>query len=126
MKPGDVVLAELPQVDGIAKMRPALVLGLLPPFDDCLVCGISTQLRHKTLEFDEIIYSEDDDFEQSGLVETSLVRLGFLGVLPRRTILGAIGSVSPARHRRLIRNLCMRLQERNDIIMSNDCKTVYK
>lgn len=110
MKPGDIILTRLPQADGAAKMRPALVLGLIPPFDDCLVCGISTQLRHESPGFDETISSEDGDFEQSGVLEKSLIRLGFLGVIPTQDIVGAIGFISPERHQRLIGNLCMHLQ----------------
>jgi len=44
MKQGDVILTSMPQADGQVKNRPALFLRILPPFDDALVCGISTQL----------------------------------------------------------------------------------
>ncbi len=44
MKEGDVVLAALPQLVGKTKLRPVLLLRqLLPPYNDFLVCGISTQ-----------------------------------------------------------------------------------
>ena len=55
MKAGDVVLADLPQVDGQRKLRPALLLCPPPPFGDWLACGISTQLRHRVDGFDELI-----------------------------------------------------------------------
>lgn len=44
MNPGDVVLIPLPQfAGGTAKLRPALVLSLLPgPYQNVLLCGIST------------------------------------------------------------------------------------
>ena len=47
MKPGDVVLIQLPQVaGGPLKSRPALVLALLPGiYQNVLICGISTQLH---------------------------------------------------------------------------------
>jgi hypothetical protein len=38
-------------------------------------------------------------------VSSTLIRLGFLAVLPRRNIIGSIGSISPERHRRLLRRL---------------------
>jgi len=74
----------------------------MPPFNDLLVCGISTQLHHRVEGFDEIISPADGDFSTSGLLAESLIRLGFLAVLPRRSILGSIGSVAPERHRRLL------------------------
>ena len=42
MKDGDVVIVSLPQQDGSVKPRPALCLRRIPPFQDLLVCGIST------------------------------------------------------------------------------------
>ena len=47
MKEGDVILVMLPQADGQQKRRPTVVLRVLPPFGDFLVCGISSQLRSK-------------------------------------------------------------------------------
>jgi mRNA interferase MazF len=70
-----------------------------------LICGISTQLRHEVKGFDEIIFASDDDFGESGLDADSLFRLGFLQVLPRREIVGSIGSISAERHLRLLQNL---------------------
>ena len=52
MKRGDIVLTPLPQADGQVKPRPAVVLDLLPPFNDALACGISTQIRHAVSGFD--------------------------------------------------------------------------
>ena len=83
----------------------------LPPFDDLLVCGVSRQLRHRVPDFDEIIAASDADFAASGLLDTSLIRLGFLALLPASEFLGDIGSISPERHRRLLRRLASSLQE---------------
>ena len=106
MKEADIVLTPLPQADGIAKNRPALLLRELPPFGDFLACGISTQLHQAVPEFDDIISGDDTDFPSSGLVADSVIRLGFLAVLPRQRILGSIGGIAAARHARLLRNLC--------------------
>jgi mRNA interferase MazF len=103
MKEGDVVLTPLPQADGRLKSRPALVLREMPGYGDLLVCGISTQLRQRIPGFDELISPSDGDFAASGLVTESLVRLAFLAVLPKSRIAGAIGAVSPRRHRRLLK-----------------------
>jgi len=72
------------------------------PFDDVLVCGISTQLQHRVEGFDEMVSLGDEDFPTSGLLAESLIRLSFLAVLPRKSIVGSIGSIAPERHRRLL------------------------
>lgn len=105
MQEGDVILTPLPQADGRIKNRPALVLRQMPPFGDFLVCGISTQLHQRVNNFDEIITSDDNDFALSGLLADSLIRLGFLAVLPSSQIAGSIGKISPERHRRLLQTL---------------------
>lgn len=105
MKEGDVVLTPILQADGNVKNRPAIILREMPSYGDILVCGVSTQLHHYVQGFDELITSGDSDFRSSGLVATSLIRLGFLAVLPRRSIAGSIGSIAPERHKRLLRAL---------------------
>lgn len=105
MKEGDVVLTSIPQADGRTKNRPAVVLREMPPYSDLLVCGVSTQLDQHVRGFDELIVSEDDDFAASGLLAASVIRLGFLAVLPRKRILGSIGSISSQRHKRRLKNL---------------------
>ncbi len=104
MKEGDVLLTALPQADGSIKNRPVL-LRRMPPFQDFLVCGLSTQLQQAAPELDEIISSTDPDFRASGLKATSLIRLGFLTVLPRSEFKGRIGSISPSRLNRLLTRL---------------------
>ncbi|NQU39646.1 MAG: transcriptional regulator [Lentisphaerae bacterium] len=105
MKEADVVLTPLPQANGSLKNRPALLLRELPPFGDYLACGISTQIRQAVPGFDDVISEADPDFPASGLVAESVIRLGFLAVLPRQRILGTIGEVATVRHARLLRNL---------------------
>jgi mRNA interferase MazF len=105
MKEGDVILTPLPQTDGKLKNRPAIFLREMPPYRDSLVCGVSTQTHLLTPDFDELITSVDRDFNESGLVSDSLIRLGFLAVIPRRKIIGSIGSISPERHKRLLHKL---------------------
>lgn len=105
MKEGDVVLVPLPQADGWIKNRPAIVLRAMPPFGDLLVCGVSTQLHQEVAEFDELIKPADMDFRASGIKRASLIRLGFLAVLPAAGFLGVIGSISPERHHRLVERL---------------------
>ena len=100
-----MVLTPIPQADGTVKNRPAIILREMPPFRDLLVCGVSTQLHQEVQGFDELISPSDADFKSSGLVAESLIRLGFLAVLPRNNIMGTIGSISYERHKRLLKNL---------------------
>ena len=111
MNEGDVVLMPFLQADGQTKNRPALVLRVMPPFGDMLVCGISRQLRHQVADFDEVIADTDADFVSSGLKDTSLIRLGVLALLPVSEFLGDIGSISTERHHRLLSRLANHLQE---------------
>jgi mRNA interferase MazF len=105
MKEGDVVLTPVPQADGRIKNRPAIILCEMPPFRDFLVCGVSTQLKQYVKDFDEIITSSDNDFKLSGLQSDSVIRLGFLAIIPRKNIAGSIGAISSNRHIRLMNTL---------------------
>ncbi|MGV0023912.1 hypothetical protein [Phormidesmis priestleyi] len=93
------------------KNRPVILLRIMPPFGDWLVCGVSTQLAQEVVGFDEVIGISDSDFSQSGLNAPSLVRLGFLAVLPRRNVAGAIGLISSERYERLMKRLSQYLVE---------------
>lgn len=105
MREGDLVIVPMPQADRMVKNRPAIILRKMPPFRDVLVCGVSTQLRQAAKDFDEVISPSDTDFAASGLKEESLIRLGFLVVVPRNKIAGSIGSISSERHKRLLQRL---------------------
>ena len=105
MKEGDIVLTPVPQADGSIKNRPAILLREFPGYRDFLVCGVSTQLRQEVKGFDEIILASDLDFASSGLRSDSLIRLGFLAMLPHGKIAGSIGSISSDRHKKLLKTL---------------------
>jgi len=110
MKEGSVVLTPIPQANGQIKNRPAVILRMMPPFGDFLVCGVSTQLQQEAHGFDDPIGPVDPDFATSGLKVRSLIRLGFLAVLPANSLLGAIGSISADRHYRLLERLSNHLR----------------
>jgi len=105
MNQGDVVLTSVPQADGVIKNRPAIFLRELPAYRDVLVCGVSTQLHQEVKGFDEIIQWSDSDFTGTGLKAASLIRLGFLAVLPRNAVIKSIGRISADRHKRLLKRL---------------------
>jgi mRNA interferase MazF len=105
MKEGDVILVPLPQADGQRKPRPAIILRILPPFGDYLVCGISSQLRQQVRGLDELLLRTEKDFAGSGLHADSLIRAGFLAIYAPQQIIGSIGEISAERHRRLLKQL---------------------
>ena len=105
MSPGDIVFALLPQADTELKPRPSLVLKIIPPFDDLLVCGITTRLRNFTPVLDELILFTDDDFAMSGLEKDSMIRLGYLITYPKWQLNDPIGRISISRLNQLLQRL---------------------
>ena len=105
MKEGDIVVASVPQANGLQKNRPGVVLREIRPYGDLLICGISTQLRHEVAGFDEIISPTDADFASSNLNSASLIRLGYLITVSANNVPGKIGFISQSRHRRLLERL---------------------
>jgi mRNA interferase MazF len=103
MNPGDVVLIRLGQAGGgPVKLRPALVLSLLPgPYQNVLICGISSQLHQLEANWDELVQAADPDFKVSGLHRTSSVRLSYLYAADHTEIAGTIGLVDSSRLARL-------------------------
>jgi mRNA interferase MazF len=102
-KPGQIVLFNFPQADLTqGKLRPALLIGKLPgPYDDWLICMISSQIWHYIKEFDEIIHESDADFSRSGLKASSVIRVGRLAVVEVEMLFGSIGEIEPERLRRI-------------------------
>ncbi len=109
MTPGDVVLIGLPQFDGGSpKLRPALLIATLPgPYQNLLLCGISTQLHQLQANWDETIQASDSDFSTSGLHQASGIRLSYLYAADPTEITGVIGNVDSGR----VDRLCQRLAD---------------
>lgn len=103
MKRAGQTVFRFPQTDlEEGKLRPALLLGRLPgEYDDWLICMISSQRRHYTAGFDEIVQERDDDFTASGLKVASVIRAGRLAVVSGEILLAAIGAISDERLRRI-------------------------
>jgi 3-deoxy-manno-octulosonate cytidylyltransferase (CMP-KDO synthetase) len=111
VKPGDVILTSFLQADGREKVRPALVLRVCAPFDDLLICAISTRLQRQVTELDEVLKHGDSDYSQSGLREDSLIRLAYLSTIPAAAARHSIGTLNTSRLRRLLRRLAAYLEE---------------
>ncbi|MCK4543183.1 MAG: type II toxin-antitoxin system PemK/MazF family toxin [Spirochaetales bacterium] len=96
---GQIVLFRFPQTNqSSGKLRPALVLCKLPgPYEDWLICMISTQLSQQIDGFDELIRPGDQDLNYSGLKAPSLFRISRLAVVEKSILLGAIGEISTER-----------------------------
>lgn len=95
MRPGDLVRWAFIQGDGQRKFRPALIVAIVPPFDDLLVCAVSSQLQREVKGLDLIIDPKHPDYQRMGIRFPSLIRVAQLVTLPNRSIQGAIGSISP-------------------------------
>ncbi|TGM60307.1 type II toxin-antitoxin system PemK/MazF family toxin [Leptospira vanthielii] len=93
IQPGKICLAELPQVDGKRKKRPILVLSKLPGRDHWFVCGVSRKTYDLVAGFDEIISSEMEFFNQTGLKTSSSIKLGFVSYLQEGRIEGILGEL---------------------------------
>jgi len=107
MKPGDVILIRLPQaVGGPPKLRPALILAILPgPYQNVLICGISTQLQSLQHDWDELLGRNDADFSSSGIHRVYAIRLSYLYAADSSEISGIIGRINSERLSRLRKRL---------------------
>ncbi len=103
IREGQIVLFRFPQTDqAVGKLRPALILRKLPGrYDDWLICMISSNISQHITDFDEVINLEDSDFNQSGLRNSSVVRVTRLAVVEKSILLGSIGEIASDRLTRL-------------------------
>jgi mRNA interferase MazF len=104
---GDIWLSIIPQVDNQIKKRPVLVLKQMPN-NDFIVCAISSQLRHKIDDFDEVLNSSADN----GLKTVSLIRLSSLNTLAIHQLYGKIGKISAELHHKLLTRISNHLSNK--------------
>ena len=104
---GQVLVFRFPQADlEEGKLRPALLLVKLPGnYDNCLIRMISSQTHQYVAGFDEIVQENNDDFGESGLKVTSVIRVGRLAVVSGEILIGAIGQISSERLSRVKKHL---------------------
>ena len=109
---GQTVLFKFPQTDQqIGKLRPALVIRRLPtPYNDWLICMVSSQLNQKLPVLDETITPNDSDFLDSGLKLPSVIRICRLAVVNGDILIGKIGQISNKRLLRIKQNLAQWIQ----------------
>jgi len=75
------------------------------PYEDWLICMISSQVHQQIEGFDELIEEDGEGFARSGLKTSSVVRIGRLAVVGGRMLEGRIGTISPERTQRIRRKL---------------------
>lgn len=99
IRSGQLALLSFPQTDqAIGRLRPTLVLCRLPgPYDDWLVCMISSQLRHEVTGVDEVVREADPDFADTGLKATSVIRVTRIAVVSANILHGTIGEINKER-----------------------------
>jgi mRNA interferase MazF len=96
---GQIVLFRFPQTDLTGgKLRPALVLRHVPsPYDDWLVCMVSSRLQQALPELDEIIREWEPDFAHTGLKTSSVIRVTRVAVVSADRLEGRLGHIGPSR-----------------------------
>ena len=94
MQAGDIALLNMLQPDGSKKPRPVLLLKQVKPFNDWIVCAVSTQLHQEVKGFDYLILYSDADFAATGLKQSSLIRLGMISTVSKSSMPGVIGNIS--------------------------------
>lgn len=106
-EPGQIILFRFPRSDlSEGKLRPALLLSEVPgPYEDWLICMISSQVHQRIDGFDELVEEDDKDFARSGLKVTSVIRIGRLAIVEDGMLEGRMGTISPERMTRIRKRL---------------------
>lgn len=101
------MLVRFPRADlEKGKYRPVLLISKFPgPFDDWLICAVTSQLKHENSGWDEVIKETDKDFNDSGLKVSSLIRIGKLATVEESILEGQLGKISSKRLNKIIRQL---------------------
>jgi mRNA interferase MazF len=106
-EPGQIVLFRFPRADlSTGKLRPALLLSEVPgPYEDWLICMVSSQLHQRIEGFDEVITEDHEDFVRSGLKTASVIRIGRLAIVEGERLEGSIGTIRSERMKRIRKTL---------------------
>ena len=105
MEEGSIVRIALPQSNGNLRSRPALILKKVKPYDDYLLCSISSKIHNEIKDLDIVIGIEHPDFVSSRLKYPGLIRTANLFTIPASLIEGKIGFISEQTHDKILQNL---------------------
>ena len=106
MKEGSVIIAAFTQKDRQLKPRPAVLLKKVPPYNDYLICAVSSQLYSYVDGLDIVIDTHHSDFRISGLKTPSVIRAAMIMTIPSNNIQGSIGELSDNTYQQLFNQLC--------------------
>lgn len=84
------------QGDAQVKWRPAILLKAVPPFNDWLICAVSSQTQRFQPQLDVLLDPTHPDFRATGLSYPSIVRTAHLATIPKQQVEGRIGRLSLA------------------------------
>jgi mRNA interferase MazF len=110
MEKGSIVLIGLPQSDGSYKTRPAVLLKKIAPYNDWLLCIISTKIQNQIKRVDILVDESHPDFRNTRLKTASLIRVAMIYTIPLHSIQGKIGSVSNNTYDTIISNFISYIQ----------------
>lgn len=114
MDRGDIVLSKMPVADYSFKLRPVLIINILPPYNDLFVCGISSQIHQHIKGLSFLINENDYFFESSGLNKSSVIRMNYLATIPVSWVFGKIGNVPGKVFEKILSDI-VRLVQKNMI-----------
>lgn len=93
-KKGKIVLIPFPFTDlSASKVRPAVIVSDFLRGEDVIVAFISSSLK-KPQKTDVILKGQSKEFHKTGLKTESVIKIGKLATLDKKTILGEIGEIS--------------------------------
>ena len=93
-KKGKIVLIPFPFTDlSNSKIRPAVIVSNFLRGDDVVVSFISSLKTKRLQKTDLVIKNNDKNFPQTGLKTNSVVKVGKIATLDKKTILGEIGKL---------------------------------
>ncbi len=107
-----IVRVAFQQADGKVKLRPAVVLKKLAPYEDLLVCAISSITHLFIPDLDLVIDKDHAEFGSMGLGFPALIRSSFLTTVSISAIQDPIGSISADTLEQLLSNLAKYLSPR--------------
>jgi mRNA interferase MazF len=90
---GDVIRWAFVQADGKSKLRPAVLLKQVPPFNDWIICAVSSQLHRFQPGLDILLDAQHPDLARAGLPFASIIRTGYLTTIPQQQIEGVLGRI---------------------------------
>jgi len=91
---GDVIRWAFVQADGRIKLRPAVLVKAVPPFNDWVICAVSSQLRRYQAQLDVLLDEKSPDFRKAGLSFPSIIRAAQLTTIPVQQVEGRVGRLS--------------------------------